>query len=162
LNITEDDAARAYLEVTANAARVVTSSGVRGAMVQKMMQPGVEMLAGLRFDPQFGPTITVGLGGLASEALADVVTELAPIDLAIAHAMLGRLRGARLLGPFRGAPPRDYAALADLLVSLGAFGMAAGPLLAELDLNPVVVLAQGFGCTSVDSAAVLAVPSDHR
>ncbi len=121
-----------------------------------MMPAGVEILAGLRFDPQFGATITVGLGGVASEALADVVTELAPIDRDIAHAMLGRLRGARLLGPFRGAASRDCAALADLLVALGAFGMDAGAVLAELDLNPVIVLAEGFGCRAVDSAAVLA------
>jgi hypothetical protein len=113
------------------------------------------MLAGLRWDEQFGPTVTVGLGGVASEALADVVTELAPITPQIARNMLARLRGARLLGPFRGAAPRDLDAMAALLVALGGFAVDAGPVLAELDLNPVILLEEGKGCVAVDAAATL-------
>ena len=156
LHVSAEDAARAYEEVTANAARVVGIAGVRGAVVQPMAPTGVEMLAGLRLDPQFGPTVTVGLGGVASEALGDVVTELAPIDRGIARDMLGRLRGAKLLGAFRGAPARDVDALADVLVALAAFGMDAGPLLLELDINPVITLAAGQGCVAVDAVGILA------
>ncbi|MFO1189969.1 MAG: acetate--CoA ligase family protein [Alphaproteobacteria bacterium] len=65
--------------MVAAAARAVGRAGVRGAVVQPMAPSGLEILAGLRFDPQFGPTITVGLGGVMSEALADVATELALI-----------------------------------------------------------------------------------
>lgn len=155
LNVMAEDAAEAWRAVTEAAARVVGTEGVRGAVVQPMARPGLEVLAGLRHDPQFGPTLTVGLGGVLSEVLADVTTELAPIDHSLAHAMLDRLRGARLLGAFRGAAPRDHDALADLLVALGDLACDAGPLLAELDLNPVLVHPAGEGCTVVDGAAIL-------
>lgn len=162
LNVEPGEVAGAYEAVVANAALAVGEAGVHGALVQPMAPAGVEILAGLRFDPQFGPTVTVGLGGVASEALADVVTELAPIDDAIARQMLGRLRGARLLGQFRGTSPRDVASLAKLLVALGAFAIDAGAMLAELDLNPVIVLADGEGCVAVDAAAVLLEECSRR
>jgi len=155
LGVAPADAGDAFDAVVAAAVHVVGRSGVRGAVVQPMAPAGLEILAGLRFDPQFGPTITVALGGVMSEVLADVATELAPIDRAIAEGMLGRLRGAPLLGAFRGATPRDRAALVSALVALGAFAMDAGDLLAELDLNPVIVMAEGAGCVVVDGAAVL-------
>lgn len=155
LGVAPADAAAAFEAVVAAAAKVVGKTGVRGAVVQPMAPSGLEILAGLRFDPQFGPTITVGLGGVMSEALADVATELAPIDRAIAQGMIDRLRTVRLLGAFRGARPRDREALVSALVALGDFAMDAGDLLAELDLNPVIVLAEGQGCVVVDGAAVL-------
>jgi hypothetical protein len=76
--------------------------------------------------------------------------------------MLARLRGAKLLGPFRGSVARDVPALADLLVRVGDFAADAGPLLAELDLNPVILHAEGEGCTAVDGAAVLGPPEDRN
>jgi acyl-CoA synthetase (NDP forming) len=160
LDVAADAAAAAFTAVVQAATAVVGAAGVAGAVVQPMAPAGLEVLAGLRHDPQFGPTITVGLGGVASEALGDVATELAPVDLAAARAMLARLRGARLLGPFRGAAARDTEALAAALVALGRFAIDAGPLLAELDLNPVIVLAAGQGCLAVDGAAVLAAPTE--
>ena len=155
LRVTPEGAGQAFSEVVDAAARVVGFDKVRGALIQPMAQPGLEVLAGLKFDPQFGPTITVGMGGLTSEVLADVVTEVAPVDRALAHSMLERLRSAPLFGPFRGAAPRDTEALVGVLVSLSQFAMEAGPLLAELDLNPIIVHAAGEGCTVVDGAAVL-------
>lgn len=155
LNVAPADAGAAFEAVTQAAAKAVGRAGVRGAVIQPMAPAGLEILAGLRFDPQFGPTITVGLGGVMSEVLADVATELAPIDRAIAHGMLDRLRTARLLGAFRGTPPRDREALVSALVALADFAMDAGDLLAELDLNPVIALAEGKGCVVVDGAAVL-------
>lgn len=159
LRVAPADAARAFREVVDAAAKAVGREQVRGALIQHMARPGLEILAGLRFDPQFGPGITVGLGGVTSEVLADVVTELAPVDEASARAMLARLRSAPLLGAFRGAPARDSDALVAVLVALGRFAMDAGELLAELDLNPVIVHDAGQGCTVVDGAAVLG--ADH-
>lgn len=148
-------AAQAYQDVTKAAARAVGSTGVRGAVVQPMVEPGVEILAGLRWDRQFGATVTLGLGGVTSEVLADVTTELAPVDRGLALEMITRLRGAALLGAFRGAAPRDTTALADMLVALAQFAVDAGELISELDLNPVMSHAEGCGCTVVDAAAVL-------
>jgi acyl-CoA synthetase (NDP forming) len=155
LRVPLEDVAHAFTEVVAAASAAVGPDRVRGALIQPMARPGLEILAGLRYDPQFGPTITVGMGGLTGEVLADVITELAPVNLEMAHSMLQRLRCAPLLGPFRGAMPRDSRALAQLLVALSDFSLDAGPLLAELDLNPVIVHDTGDGCTVVDGAAVL-------
>lgn len=159
LNVAAADAGAAYEQVVNAAATVVGREGVRGALLQPMARPGVEFLAGIRYDPQFGPTITVGLGGVMSEVLADVTTELAPIDLDCARAMLVRIKGARLLAPFRGAAARDADALAKALVALSRFAVDAGPLIAELDLNPIIVHEAGHGCTVVDGAAVLGADS---
>lgn len=156
LNVPVAQAGDAVEAVIAAAANVVGRAGVRGALLQPMALPGLELLAGIRFDPQFGPTLTVGLGGVTSEVMADVTTELAPVDLLTARSMLDRLRGARLLGEFRGTPPRDVESTARALVSLSEFAIDAGSLVAELDLNPVIVHEVGQGCTIVDGAAVLA------
>ena len=155
LRVAPGAAGQAFSEVVAAAASVVGTANVRGALIQPMAKSGLEVLAGLRYDPQFGATITVGMGGLTSEVLADVVTEVAPVDEALAHSMLQRLRSAPLFGAFRGAVPRDCDALARVLVALSQFAMDCGPLLAELDLNPVIVHPVGEGCTVVDGAAVL-------
>lgn len=156
LNVAPDAAALAYGEVFDAAARLVGAAHVRGALIQPMAEPGIEMLVGLKHDPQFGPTITVGMGGVTSEVLADAATELAPVDLATALGMIKRLRGAPLLGAFRGAPARDIDALAAVVVAMSRLAHEAGAVLAELDLNPVIVHTAGKGCTVVDGAAVLA------
>lgn len=155
LNVSPDSVAVAYHKVMQAAANVVGEDGVRGVLIQPMALPGVEVLAGVRFDPQFGPTITVGLGGVTSEVLADATTELAPIDLDTARSMVARLKGAPLLGAFRGAPPKDVEALAMALVALSNFAVDAGSLVSELDLNPIIVHEVGQGCTLVDGAALL-------
>jgi acyl-CoA synthetase (NDP forming) len=151
LDVTPEEAPGAFSEVVAAAAGGGT---VRGAVVQPMAAPGLELLAGVKDDPQFGPVVAVGLGGVASEALEDIVVELAPLTRAHALSMLERLRGAALLGPFRGAEPRDVNAVADVLVALGRLAVDAGGRLLELDCNPVVVYAEGEGCLVLDAVAV--------
>jgi acetyltransferase len=154
LGVAPDDAATAYREVTAAAAQA-GASGPIAAVVQPMSPAGLEVLAGLRFDEQFGPTITVGLGGVFSEVLADVATALAPVTVEEARAMLDRLRGAALFGPFRGSAPRDTAALAEMLAALSHLADDAQGQLLELDVNPVMVFDAGQGCLALDAVAVL-------
>jgi acyl-CoA synthetase (NDP forming) len=151
LNVTPEDAPAAFAEVVA-AAQAAGAGTVRGAVVQPMAAPGLELLAGVKDDPQFGPVVAVGLGGVTSEALDDVVVELAPLTHAHALSMLERLRGAALLGPFRGAEPRDVDAVANVLVALGRLAADAGGRLRELDCNPVVAYAEG--CLVLDAVAV--------
>jgi acyl-CoA synthetase (NDP forming) len=155
LNVAPAEVEQAFRIVVDAAVKAVGIHKVRGALIQPMAERGIEMLAGLRFDPQFGPTVTVGMGGVTSEVLADAATELAPLDVELASSMVARLRGAPLLGAFRGGVAHDVEALARLLVALGQFAIDAGPRLAELDLNPIMVHAKGRGCTVVDGAAVL-------
>jgi acyl-CoA synthetase (NDP forming) len=119
-----------------------------GLLVQPLAAPGLELIVGARRDPAFGPVVLVGLGGVWVEALGDVALRLAPVDRGAAEAMLGELRGARLLDRFRGARPVDRAAIAGVIVAVSR--LAAGePELAELDLNPV--FARPDGALAVDA-----------
>ncbi len=139
------------------------AKAVRGAIISPMAPPGgLELIAGVKRDPQFGPVVAVGLGGVVSEALNDVSLELAPLTHDDALAMLGRLRGRALLGPFRGARARDVSAMADVLVALGQLSLDAGPSLLELDCNPVVVYQEGDGCLVLDAVAVIQTSKEVR
>jgi acyl-CoA synthetase (NDP forming) len=130
---------------------------VRGLLVEAMAPPGVELILGLRRDPQFGPAVLVGLGGILTEILDDVSIRLAPLDAAAAGAMLDELRGSRLLLAVRGRPPVDREALIAMLLSLGRLGVER-PEVLEVDLNPVI--ASGTGALAVDALVVLEGPHD--
>jgi acyl-CoA synthetase (NDP forming) len=125
---------------------------VRGLLVEAMARPGVELIVGLRRDPQFGPAVLVGLGGTLTEILDDVSIRLAPIDLATADAMLDELRAAPVLRGVRGRPPVDRHALATMLVEVARLGVERPDIL-EIDLNPVI--ASPSGVVAVDALVVL-------
>ncbi len=133
--------------------------GLRGLLVEPQAQAGVELIVGLKRDEQFGPIALAGLGGVFAEALDDVALELAPLTRAAAGAMLGRLRGARILDGARGRPAVNRAALVDLIVALGRLGWERPDLL-EVDLNPVI--ATEAGVLAVDALVVLADPGWPR
>ncbi len=116
--------------------------GFRGVLVVPMVQDAVEVLIGVSRDPQFGPVVAVGIGGVAAEALHDVALRVAPIDEVDALSMLAELRGASLLGAFRGRPARDLGALASLVARVSQLPFRV-PDLEELDLNPVFALEAG-------------------
>jgi len=133
----------------------------RGLLVQPMAPPGVELIVGLRRDPQFGPAVLVGFGGVLAEAFDDVAVRLAPLTVADATGMLGELRGAHLLHGYRGRPAVDLAAVAGLVVAVGDLGVG-DPSIVEIDLNPVVA---GAASVTVVDALVLfyqAVPGTFR
>jgi len=115
---------------------------VEGFLVQKMADPGVEMLVGVVSDPQFGPVVACAAGGTAVELLGDVQVRLAPVAAAEAGWMIRALRTFPLLDGYRGTPRADVAALEQIVVRAAAMA-AAHPEIAELDLNPVVVSATG-------------------
>jgi hypothetical protein len=117
-----------------------------------MAEPGIELIVGLRRDPQFGPVVLVGLGGILAEVLDDVAVRLAPITPRVAMSMLDDLRGGRILDGVRGGPGADRASIAAMLVSLGRLGAARLDLL-EVDLNPVI--ASPSGVIAVDALVVL-------
>jgi len=125
---------------------------VRGVRVERMASGLVELIAGGRNDAVFGPIVVAGLGGVLAEALQDVSTRLAPVDAAEARSMLGELRGAALLGPFRGRPSVDVAAVADVIARVSQL-LVELPEVRELDLNPVLVGVEG--CVAVDGLAVV-------
>ncbi|MEA2632542.1 MAG: hypothetical protein QOE66_2761 [Chloroflexota bacterium] len=132
---------------------------VRGLLVEPMAPAGVELIVGLQRDPQFGPAVLVGLGGVLAEVLDDVSIRLAPIDHDAAGQMLDDLRGAAILRGVRGRPPVDRPALVSMLVALGQLGVERPDVL-EVDLNPVI--ASAHGALAVDGLVVLEGPLDGR
>ena len=150
-----DSAVRdAYARVLANATAAHPGAAIQGVLVQKMAPPGQEMIVGVSRDPDFGPMLMVGLGGIHVEVLRDVAFSPVPIGPDEALALLDELRGAALLDGARGAPPADRAALAELVAALSRFAADHADLIDEIDLNPVIVHPQGQGLTVVDALIV--------
>ena len=131
----------------------VAPGAIDGVLIEPMAAPGVEMILGVVRDAVFGPVLTLGAGGVTAELFRDVARRLAPVDEAAARAMLADLKSAALLGGFRGAPAADTDALADLAARVSALA-AALPAIAEIELNPVIVHADGKGCTIADALIV--------
>lgn len=144
----EDEAA------VAGAAETLLATGARlsleGLLVQAMVPPAVEMLAGITVDEQFGPLLALGSGGILVELLDDVVLRLPPLNEAQARRMVTATRSWLLLQGFRGQPPADVPALVQLLTNLSRLAQAESHHLASLDLNPVMILPQGQGVQVVD------------
>lgn len=131
-------------DVAAAWARLTQALGAEPAevLVQEMLGDPREFVAGLVRDPQFGPTVMFGLGGVYTEALKDVAFRVAPLTRAHALDMQDELRGRSLLLPQRGGPSADREALADLLVELGRLGLEEAGL-KEIDINPLKLTAAG-------------------
>ena len=125
-------------EAVAELAELPDSSGV---LVEEQAPPGLEVIVGGLVDPQFGPLVMFGLGGLFVELYRDVAFALAPLDLAAARRLLAAPRAATLLRGFRGRPPLDEAALAAII--MGAGNLLASGRVTLLDLNPVILYPVG-------------------
>jgi acetyl coenzyme A synthetase (ADP forming)-like protein len=121
---------------------VAQKLAVEGFVVQEMVEGGVEMLVGVVHDPLFGPVVACSAGGTAVELVRDVAVRVTPITDLDAAEMVRSLRSFPLLEGYRGAPAADVAALEEVILRLGAL-VDANPAIAEMDCNPVVVLARG-------------------
>ncbi|MER5432670.1 acetate--CoA ligase family protein [Streptomyces sp. NPDC002588] len=125
-----------------------------GVLVCQMVERGVEMVVGVTHDDLFGPTVTVGLGGVLVEVLRDVAVGVPPFGEDQARDLLGRLRGRALLDGVRGRPPADVDALVEVILRVQRMALELGDDLAELDINPLVVLPRGQGAVALDALAV--------
>jgi acetate---CoA ligase (ADP-forming) len=134
-------------------ARLVSKLDPPSFSVEEMadLRGGVELIVGARWDPRFGPTVLVGMGGTATEVLRDVQVALAPVDEDEAARMLGRLRTAPLLGEHRGRPAVDVAAAARAVARLSEYA-AAHPEIAELEVNPLLITPSG--ATALDARII--------
>jgi acetyltransferase len=119
-----------------------------------MVPSGHELVLGIRIDRQFGPLVMVGSGGILVELLADAVTALAPVSQWQARQLLQRLRGYPLLEGYRGRPGYDVAAAVNVLRRVSELASDLAPDLAEADVNPVIVGAQG--AVAADALIVMA------
>lgn len=134
--------------------------GYRGDfLVQELVAGRREVMIGMVRDPQYGPAVMFGLGGIFTEVLRDVVFRLAPLTGREARAMLGAIRGHRLLGAVRGLPAVDTDALARSLVAVGRLA-CEHPEIAEIDVNPLII--RGARPVAVDALVALAPPRAGR
>jgi acetyltransferase len=135
--------------------RYLPEAEIWGCQVQEMAPPGgMEVLIGMNRDPQFGPLVTFGLGGIYVEALKDVTFRIAPFTRLDAEAMLTEIRSKALLDGVRGKPPVDKEALIKTLLRIGQF-VQDYPEIAELDINPLIVYPEGQGALAIDMRLVL-------
>jgi acyl-CoA synthetase (NDP forming) len=135
----------------------VLDPSARECLVAETVQGELELIVGVKNDPQFGPAVMVGAGGVLVELFGDVEVALAPLSPKTAEAMLGRLRiWPLLLGGIRGRPALDIAAVVNALVQIGELAAAFGGRLAELDINPLMVRREGKGVVAADARAVIA------
>jgi acetate---CoA ligase (ADP-forming) len=128
---------------------------ITGVSVQEMVGEGVEVIIGVNCDPQLGSVLLFGSGGVMVEVYNDVALRRCPITRLEAQAMIAEVKGARLLQGFRGRPAADLEALADTLVRVSHLAMHIEGQLAELDINPLMVLPSGQGVKAVDALVVL-------
>ncbi len=113
--------------------------GTVGVLVAPMVRGSRELIAGVVRDPQFGPCVMVGIGGVLTEALADVAFRLVPVERVDAEEMLDELGTQALFGPVRGEPPVDRNAVVDVVLALSRLA-AAEPQIVSVDVNPLVVV----------------------
>ncbi len=152
-----EEVGAAFDTILAAAKSADASAKLDGVSVQRMAEPGVEVITGMTMDAQFGPVLMFGLGGVLVEVLKDVSFRVVPITERDASQMIHEIQGFPILKGYRGQEPADIPALQDLLVKLSSF-VEAHPDVAELDLNPL--FAYPNGAVAVDARIVLSTPDD--
>ncbi|HTE14219.1 MAG TPA: acetate--CoA ligase family protein, partial [Burkholderiales bacterium] len=156
LNLRSADEVRtAHSTILANAKKHAPNANLNGVLVQEMVSGGVEVIVGVNYDPQLGPTLVFGSGGVMVEVYKDVAMRHCPITPTEAHEMIAEVKGAKLLHGFRGKPACDIDALADVLVKVSHLAVNLNGQLAELDINPLLVLPEGQGVKAVDALVAL-------
>lgn len=148
-----EEVAEAYDEIIRSVQAAQPSATIEGVSVQEMAAPGVEVIVGVTTDPQFGPVMMFGLGGIMVEVLGDVAFRLAPLGEGDARDMIDEIQGRQVLDGVRGQPPVDIGAIEAMLDRVSVFA-AEHTEVAELDLNPVI--ASPEGAIAVDARIVLA------
>ncbi len=149
LHLTSDEQVRKAFNRVQAAARVELD----GVLIQEMAAGSRELVLGLSREPQFGPCVMLGLGGVMTEILDDAVIRVAPFDRAEAEDMLDQLRSSTLLQTFRGEAAADRKVICDCLMALGTIGLE-NPAVREIDINPLIIGPTG-SVRAVDALVIL-------
>ncbi len=145
-----EDVTRAFLEITSSVRRMAPSVWIEGVSVQEMVKGGRELILGMSRDPQFGPLLMFGLGGIHVEVLRDVTFRVAPVSRQEASEMVREIRAYPLLAGFRGEEPADEGSIVEAILTISRLSLDF-PGILELDVNPVMVLPRGRGIMAIDS-----------
>jgi acetyl-CoA synthetase (ADP-forming) len=147
-----DAVGAAFEEILASAKKAVPEARITGIAVQHMAPDGTEVIVGMTTDPQFGPVVMFGLGGILVEVLKDVSFRVVPLEDRDAAQMIDEIKGQAILDGVRGQPPVDKAAVQDAILKVSKF-VADHPEVQELDLNPMLVYPDG--AIAVDARIVI-------
>lgn len=145
--------AKAYDDLLASVSQKHPAAKIEGVTVQKMARPGVEVIIGMSQDPQFGPVLMFGLGGILVEILKDVSFRIVPLARRDAREMIREIKGYPLLEGYRGQEPADIPFLEETLLKVSQL-VENRPEIKELDINPL--FAYKDGAVAVDARVVLA------
>ena len=144
----------AYEEILQNAAHHRPEAIIDGVLVQPMLPKGIEVIIGVNNDPQFGPMLLCGLGGIFVEIFKDVSLYPAPLSKQEALEMIQSLKGYKLLNGYRGNPEYDIDALSDFMMKVASYAAENKNSLQELDINPVFVYEKGQGVAVADALII--------
>jgi acyl-CoA synthetase (NDP forming) len=151
LNLADDASVReAWTRMFANVAAYDASIALDGVLIEAMGKRGMEMIVGAKNDPEWGPVVLAGFGGVTAEILQDVRLLTADLTQEAVEAELMQLKSAALLAGYRGSPALDVPALAALIVKVGQV-LRAEPSIWEIDLNPVILHPKGEGVVALDA-----------
>jgi acyl-CoA synthetase (NDP forming) len=155
LNLRNADAlGAAYDEMIERLHQAEPEAEIEGVLVQPMISHGRELILGGRQDPQFGPVVLVGLGGIFVEVFNDISVRVAPITRSTAVEMLEDLRGMQVLKGTRGHRPSDLDALIEALLRLSQL-LCDFPQIKEVDINPLRVFGEGEGLQALDARMIV-------
>ncbi|MHA2297163.1 MAG: acetate--CoA ligase alpha subunit [Candidatus Hodarchaeales archaeon] len=153
LNIkNENEASHAYSSILISSRRHVPDADIKGILVSEMINPDKkrqELIIGMSKDPQFGPNLMVGFGGIFVEVMKDVSFRIAPISRIDAETMLEEIKSYKLLMGYRGAPPNDVEDLIDVMMKISQL-VNDWPQITEMDINPLFVYEKGYGTLALD------------
>lgn len=143
-----------FNQILKNVKKYDKKAEIKGVLLEKMVPKGVEMIVGLQVDPQFGPVIMAGLGGVMTEVFKDVAWRMLPITISDAKSMIEELKSSKLFKGFRGSAPIDLNMLAQALVQIGKIGVDNASHVNSIDFNPIVVYPKSYFV--VDAKIILA------
>jgi acyl-CoA synthetase (NDP forming) len=144
-----------YRRLIEQASSRYPSAPLSGVLVQEMVLGGFETLAGISHDPQFGPTVLFGSGGVTAELMNDVSMRLCPISVEDCYEMISETKAGKLLKGYRGRPEGDVAAVVSVLLALSGLATGLGRIVKEMDINPLIVRETGHGVVAVDVRLVV-------
>ncbi len=157
----QEEVIRFYDEIIANAQTHNPNAGINGVLVQEMIRHGTEVMIGMTQDPQFGPIIAFGLGGIFVEVLKDISLRVAPLSTSDAEQMVKEIKGYQILQGVRGRKPSDVAAIVDVLLRISRLAQDCKDIITEIDINPLIVFDEGGGLKAADALVVLKAPEPN-
>jgi len=157
----KEEILQCYDEIIKNAEKYDPDAKVNGVLVQEMIQDGTEVMIGMSQDPQFGPTIAFGMGGIFVEILKDISLRVAPLSKFDAEQMVYEIKGYPILQGIRGNNRSDIEAIVDILLRVARLAEDCGNTISEIDINPLIVFDEGRGVKALDALVVIKTPDSN-